>query len=318
MQGSHDAARHAAIRRVLWVTFFLNVLVAGSKLSYGYWTSTLGLVADGYHSILDGTSNIVGLIGVTIGAAVPDKEHPYGHRKFEVLSAMMISMFIFYSAYSVLSEGWGRVFPAAGAAPSSPHVDAGSFAIALGTLAVNLFVARYELRRGFELGSPFLIADSAHTWSDVVVTCAVLVGLAATRFVHPSADVVLAFVVGLFLLRTGYQVLMTSANVIADRVVFEVEEIEQVVRNVEGIRGCLRIRTRGAKEHAFLDMVILVDPQATVAQAHELADRLEEKLAAAFPGLQDIVIHIEPDDGAPSRASSSDIGKAAEPKARSA
>ena len=287
-------SRVAAVRLVLWATLFLNLAVALAKLLYGHATATLGLTADGYHSLLDATSNVVGLVGVTIGGASADEDHPYGHRKFEVLSAMVISLFIFRGAWTVLGEAWTRLVPAAGETPPIPRIDAGSFAIELATLAVNVWVARYEARRGRELGSPLLVADAAHTASDVLVTSGVLVSLVLTSLVHPLADAWVAAVLAALLVRTGYRLLTSGAQVVADRVVFDPAQIERLAREVPGILGCARIRTRGLREHAFLDMVVYVAPRATVAEAHALADRVEARLAAELPGLVDIVIHVEP------------------------
>ena len=295
--------RLGAVRRVIFMALALNVFAASGKLGYGYATSTLGLVADGYHSLLDIAANVIALVGATLAAAPPDAEHQYGHRKFEVLSSMGISLFIFAGAAEVLHEALERV--AAGSQAVAPRITWFSFALMAATFVLGFLLSRYEARRAKELGSRLLESDAAHTWGDVAAAGTVIGGLALTRFVHPVADVVVAFALGFYLVRVGYKVVMRNVGVVTDRAVLPPAEVERVVRDFPGVKGSVRIRTRGQDEHVFLDMVLLVDPDLTVASAHELVDRLESRLSQAFPGLADIVIHVEPaprDEAGPSEA----------------
>ena len=82
--------RDRAVRRVLWVVLGLNLLVAGGKLAVGTAVGALSLVADGIHSLLDASSNVVGLVGIAAAGKPPDAEHPYGHRRFETIASVVI------------------------------------------------------------------------------------------------------------------------------------------------------------------------------------------------------------------------------------
>src|SRR4051812_18467743 len=104
-----DRARISQVKRVLFVVLATNVALASAKLGWGYATSTLGLVADGFHSLLDSCASVIGLVGATLAAEPPDREHQYGHRKFEVLSSMGISLFIFLGAFEVMREAGARL-----------------------------------------------------------------------------------------------------------------------------------------------------------------------------------------------------------------
>ncbi|HZU97792.1 MAG TPA: cation diffusion facilitator family transporter [Planctomycetota bacterium] len=285
-----EHARLRSVKRVLFVVLATNVALAATKLGWGYMTSTLGLVADGFHSLLDSAASILGIVGVTLAAEPPDREHQYGHRKFEVLSAMGISLFIFMGAFEVLREAMARLLTENKALPQITWV---SFAIAGVSIFLGVLVSRYEATRGRELGSSVLDSDSAHTWSDVAGSIAVFVGLLATR-IHPIADTIVAVALGVYLVRVGYKVVMRGIGVVADRAVLDPAEVQKVARDLEGVLGTANIRTRGEEAHTFLDMILLVEPNLTVQAAHDLVDRLEHKLAAAFPGLRDIVIHVEP------------------------
>src|SRR6478609_8678575 len=120
-----DRARLSAVKRVIFLVLLANVALATTKLGWGFATSTLGLIADGFHSLLDSAASVIGLVGVTLAAEPPDKEHQYGHRKFEVLSAMGISMFIFLGAFEVLREAGARLLEAGRAL----HASGGTAAV---------------------------------------------------------------------------------------------------------------------------------------------------------------------------------------------
>ena len=87
-------SRLGTVRRVLLIVLVLNLGVALAKLIVGGLTGSLAMVADGFHSLSDTASNVVGLLGVSLAARPPDKDHPYGHRKFETLAALFIGGFL--------------------------------------------------------------------------------------------------------------------------------------------------------------------------------------------------------------------------------
>jgi cation diffusion facilitator family transporter len=286
-----ERERLARVKRVLYVVLGANVALAVMKLGWGYSTSTLGLVADGYHSLLDSLASVLGLVGVTLAAEPPDAEHQYGHRKFEVLSSMGISLFIIAGAFEVLREAAKRFFEA-GHAP--PEIGWVSFAVASLSAVLGLVLSRFEGKRGRELGSTVLSSDALHTWSDMASSLTVLAGLALARFVHPAADSIVALALGAYLIHVGYGIAMRGIGVISDKAVLDPHAIQRVARELPGVLGTANIRTRGEETHTFLDMILLVDPKLTVAEAHDLVDRCEARLREAFPGIRDIVIHVEP------------------------
>jgi cation diffusion facilitator family transporter len=274
--------RGRQVRRVLWITLALNVLVAAAKLITGVLTSTLSLIADGYHSLLDGSGNILGLITLKIAHKPPDEDHQYGHRKFEVLASMGISLLLFAAAAEIVMESVSRLRDAT--APAFSWLTVG---VALGTLVVNLFVTSYESSVGRRLKSPFLLADAEHTRSDVFATLGVLLAVLLIRLGFQWADPVVAVAIGALIVVAGWKILMAGLDVIADRRVINPGGVEEV-------RSCERVRTRGFEDTAFMDLTVVLDPRLSLKEAHDLCDAIEEALHRADPQLVDIVIHPEP------------------------
>jgi cation diffusion facilitator family transporter len=277
-------------RRVLWITLALNLGVAAAKIAAGTISSTLSLVADGYHSLLDGSGNVLGLLTVKIAHKPPDEDHQYGHRKFEVLASMGISVLLFATAFEIVVQSIQRLRGASG--PAATWV---TIATALGTLAVNLFVTTYETRMGRLLKSPFLIADARHTLSDVYATVGVLAAIVLARLGIAWADPIAAVGIAGVIVTAGYRILMSGMNVVADRKVLDPGDLETLVGSFPGVRSCRRVRTRGFEDSVFVDLTVLLDPDLSLREAHELCDRIEERFRSTFPQIADIVIHPEPD-----------------------
>jgi cation diffusion facilitator family transporter len=284
-----DEKRSASVRRVLWATMWLNFAVAGAKIVCGTLTSTLSMVADGYHSLLDGTGNILGLLAISVAHRPPDEDHQYGHRKFEVLASTGISLLLFGAAAEILYAAYGRVTEGSDAIFSSYSV-----AVMLFTMAVNLGVSRYEARRGRELHSPFLVADSRHTASDLYASASVLIALVALKLGVTWLDPVAAVVIGAVIIRAGYKILRWSLGVLSDERLIEPALIEQVAAQFPHVRFCHAVRTRGFADAVFLDMKLGFDAALSLREVHEICDLIEGRLKERFPEIADIVVHPEP------------------------
>jgi cation diffusion facilitator family transporter len=284
-----DTQRFIAIRRVLWQVLALNLLVALAKLIYGGLTGAISMVADGIHSLLDSSSNVVGLVGTAAAARPPDHGHPYGHRKFEVISALGIAFLLGLGCYEILSGSIGRL-----TSGNVPRVTPLSFAIMIGTMIVNAAVSTFEKRRGDLLRSPILVADSLHTRSDIFASAAVLIGLIGAWFHVPWVDPCAALVVVGFILWAGYQIVSSALDILADARVYHPDDIAGVIMQVDGVLECHDIRTRGLPDHVHLDFHMVVEPGTPTHEAHDIAHRVMEAIQARFPQIRDVTPHVEP------------------------
>lgn len=281
-----------AARRVFTCTLILNAAVAVSKLVCGFWTNTLSMVADGFHSLLDASSNVVGIIGITISSRPPDSGHPYGHRKFEALAAIGISFLMFLASYEVLSECVRR-FAEKGAA--SPAVGPLSYIIMLVTMIVNIGISRYEARQGELLRNSLLVADSKHTLSDVYATIGVIVSLVAIQLNFAIMDVIASLAIVIVIFRAGFGIIMTHLGSLVDATAIDPQKIEDLALSVPGVESCHKIRSRGTPDSIFVDLHIIVSCQLSVEQAHQISFLVEEKLRGAGTGITDVLVHVEND-----------------------
>jgi cation diffusion facilitator family transporter len=285
--------RHRNVARVLMRVLCFNLAVAAAKLVLGYATGAVSVLSDGFHSLADSTSNIIGLVGLRASQKPPDADHPYGHRKFETLAAGGIFVFLILAVFEI-----GRSALKGLTSPSPPHVSWLSFAIMLATLGINIAVVRYESREGRRLQSELLLADAMHTRSDVFATIGVLFSLTAVWAGHPLLDPLAGVAIAVLIAHTSYEIARDTTPILSDRVVIDEEDIRRIVMGVPGVLGCHQIRTRGSLDHVFLDLHVWFPPDAPLRDAHRLSHVVKDRLMERFPQIADAIIHIEPPPGA--------------------
>jgi len=279
----------AQAKRILLGVLGLNWLVSAAKIFVGYSINSVSMIADGFHSLLDGASNIIGLVGLTIASKERDEAHPYGHKKYETFTAVGISLLLFITCFQVLQLAVRRWL-----APHPIEVSAFSFGVMIVTMLINFAVMRYERKMGKRLFSDVLVADSAHTRSDIFVSLSVIVTLALIKLGYPRVDIVVAIGIALAIGRAGFQIMKRSSEVLCDTMVLDKASVEAICSSISGIKKCHKIRARGREDDVNIDLHVVVDPGMPVGEAHDLSHILETRLKKEMPGVTDVQVHIEP------------------------
>jgi cation diffusion facilitator family transporter len=282
--------RNAAVSRVLLRVLVLNLAVAVAKLVFGYATGAISILSDGFHSLTDTASNVVGLVGVRAAGQPPDADHPYGHRKYETVAAAAVTVFLLLVMVEVLRNAFNNL-----AGRGRPlDISIASFAVMMVTVAINLVVVAYESREAERLGSEVLHADAMQTRGDVWTSLTVIAALVGARLGVPILDPLAGLVVAGFIGHAGYQIARATTGILSDRIVISDADLERVVMSVPGVLGCHAIRTRGAADHVFLDLHVWMPPDLRLTEAHDLSHVVKDRLMAKYPQIADAVIHIEP------------------------
>ena len=166
---------------MLLLVLVLNLAVAIAKIVFGYASGAISILSDGFHSLTDAASNVAGLVGVRAARQPPDRDHPYGHRKYETVAAAAVTAFLMLLVIEVLRNAFnnltGRSVP--------PEISSASFIVMLGTIAVNVGVVRYESGEAARLGSEVLLADATQTRGDVWSSLTVIGALVGARLGLP-------------------------------------------------------------------------------------------------------------------------------------
>jgi len=278
-----------AVRRTLLIVLALNLIVTLMKLTVGVRTGALTVVGAALESGLDLLNNLLALALVSVAHRAPDEEHPYGHAKFETLGTLAVVGFLSISCFELLRQGVASMISGTRIQTARP----GDMVIVASTLIINAFVVWYESRRGRALNSALLTADAAHTRTDIFVTLLAVASLWLSRRGMARADGALAIIVGLIIAWTGYEILRMSIPVLVDERAMDAAQIRAVVQAVPGVKGVGDIRSRATATHSFAEVTITVSGAASVKEAHELADAVEQAVSERLGGGQ-VTVHVEP------------------------
>ncbi|HLY25262.1 MAG TPA: cation-efflux pump [Aggregatilineales bacterium] len=291
---SENKVRYRQVRGVLWRVLVLNLLIALIKVFVGLMGGILAMVADGFHSAMDTSSNFVGIAAVTLAGRPPDDSHPYGHRRFETMATLTIGVLLLVAAWEILKEAVGRL-----SSGSPAVVTPLSFAVMLATMTINLGVTLYEASRGKRLHSDVLLADSAEHRVDIVIALSVLVGLAATALGYPWMDTIIALVIVGLIVWTAFTILYKTTQVLVDAAPVDPAKIRSIIQDVPGVDNILRVRSRGPADTILADIDVQVEPATTTERASAIASEIAARVKSKVGGVSEVQVHFAPHHDGP-------------------
>ena len=278
------------VKFVLWIILFANLGVAFTKIVVGYLINSTSLSTDGIHSISDGMSNVVGLIGIAIAYKPVDKNHPYGHKKCEIVASLFIGGMLLFLGVKTLFNGFNRFTN-----PEDINITLISLISLLLTICINIFVTVYERRKGEEYNSYILISDSIHTRSDICISVGVLISLIGIKMGLPQIiDPIISIVISLFILGASYEIFKEAIGVLSDKAVIEEVEIRKILNSFDEVKDIHKIRSRGCFNEMHVDMHIMIDSNTTTEDAHALCHNIERALKNKINNNCQVIIHVEP------------------------
>jgi len=255
-------------------------------------TGSVGIMADAVHSFIDLSGAVVALIGIKVSAKPPDQGHAFGHGKAENISSVVISALIFAAGFTVAYEAVRRLID--GVTVELAGVGIGVTAVAI---VVNVLMSRYAMRVASISDSLALEATARDMMADVLSSCAVLVGLVLVGLTGRSVfDPAVALLVAVLIIRAAFVTLKRSFGGLMDaRLPDEEEEAIRacIMQHCGHVVGFHRLRTRKAGSDRHIDLHVVMPKNASVEEAHQVCDHLEQDIAARLTGAR-VNIHVEP------------------------
>ena len=284
-------ATDGAVARVLCVALLANLGLAAGKIAGGRFYHSFALEADGWHSLGDGLTSAIALVGLAIARRPADAGHPYGHRKFEVLAACAIGILLVAVAGQVLTEAFHHTFVEKAHTPifGIPFV-----AVLASTLAVNLALSIYESRAGARLGSPLLLSDAQHARADCFITAGILASALLTRIGWQQADLIAAVVVALLIGKAGVDVITSNLRYLTDSALVDPRRIEAIVTRVECVRKAHYDPDARHPRRNLRRPARRAAGELSVTDVDRVLRLIEHELRARLDSIADIVIHPEP------------------------
>ncbi len=281
--------------KVTWIGMAVNLGLVGIKISVGMAARSQALLADGIHSLSDLFSDAVVLLGLKWGRQQEDESHPYGHGRIETIASMMVGAILIAVGAGL---AWDAVNSIRGEhAMTSPGL--GAIAAAAVSIIVKEIMYWYTIRIGHRLHSLVLIANAWHHRSDALSSVAVLLGVLAA-YVNPDwhvADAYAALVVTFFVAKVGTGFVWSGVKELVDTAPNQ-EELEQLKRIAEaepGVDDVHDIRARYSGAQIFVEIHIVVNPEITVREGHDIAHRVRVRLLEEVTDVARVIVHVDPE-----------------------
>ena len=300
MRGSFtdQKAERREKNQVTLISVLASLGLTAAKLIAGLLTGSLGLIAEAAHSGLDTVASVVTFFSVRFAGRPADENHPYGHGRFENLSAVVQGILLLVTAAWILYESVRRIFFVT--VEVEPTVWA--FVVMGAAIVLDFWRSRMLLRTARKYGSRALEADALNFRADMFSSGVVILGLALVAYGKSAgsggpflkADAWAAALVGLFIIFKSGQLALRSVNVLLDLAPVELQErITRSASSVPGVVGTRLVRLRESGNRKFADIVVDVPRTLSAAEAHDITEMVEAAVRDLDPGTESVV-HTEP------------------------
>lgn len=276
-------------RRGIYLSIVTYVIISTAKLLVGYSFDSDAVFADGLNNFTDSFASIALLVGMILSQRPADQNHRYGHYKIETITTLIMSFVIFYIGITVTIDSTTALINQAYAAPTPINAVVG-----LSSGVIMSGVYWYNNRLGNKLNSPSLKASAKDNLSDALTSFATALSVVLSRTGILWLDGAMAIVVGLIIIKSGYDIFKESAFSLSDG--FPQEDLDnyrKIVLMVPSVRAVSDIRGRNYGANVYIDITILVDPEISVQAGHAITEKVESALQKT-EDVTAIDVHVEP------------------------
>ena len=283
----YSTQRDKRVRRVILIEGSANLLVLILKTIVGLSTGSMGILADAIHSLTDLTNNVIAWFVIHFSSLPADREHPYGHRKFETLAVFILASILVVLAFELILNAIRKE-------QTEVATSGIELVIMLGVLVINIVITIWQHRWAKRLDSDILRADATHTFADVLITSVVIGGWQLSAMGYAWVDRLCAIGVALLVFYLAYSLFRRAVPVLIDQYAIDPQDLSNIIRNVNGVKDVYRIRSRWIGKTCAVDLVISVDPTLSTEESHDITDKIESIIEKRFD-TSDISIHVEPE-----------------------
>lgn len=271
-----------------------NALLSLFKFVAGIFAHSGAMVSDAVHSASDVFSSIIVIIGVKMSSKDSDKDHPYGHERFECVAAIVLSVILLISGLFIGYVAVEKIV----SADTKEIVIPGLLALIAALISIAGKEAMYWYTRAYalRLDSSALMADAWHHRSDALSSIGALIGIAGARMGYPLLDTIASLVICGFIVKAAYDIFKDSIEKMVDRSCNEEfeSEISNCALSQEGVLGVDLIHTRIFGNRIYVDIEIGAASEITLAEAHTIANRVHDAIEDSFVKVKHVMVHVNP------------------------
>lgn len=290
-----EKLREHLVMKVSRNSIITNALLFVFKLLAGIWGHSAAMVSDAVHTLSDVLSTVVVIVGVKISGKQADKEHPYGHERFESVAALILAIMLFATGAGIGYGGVKSIITGGGQAMPVP----GLLALSAAIISVVVKEAMYWYTRGAakKVHSGALMADAWHHRSDALSSVGSFAGILGARMGYPVLDAVACLVICLLIVKASWDIFADSIDKMIDRACDDhtVEEIRTLILAQQDVRGIDLLQTRSFGDKIYVDVEIRVDGGLPLGDGHTIAHAVHDAIEGQFQRVKHCMVHVNPE-----------------------
>lgn len=286
-------AREQIIQNASWTGIVGNGLLSALKITAGFFSGSLAVIADGVDSASDIITSVITLFTARILSKPPNIKYPYGYEKADTIATKVLSFIMFFAGAQLLITAISKLI-------SGKHGEMpAKFAIYITIISIagKILLSWHQTKTGKKTGSTMLIANGKNMLNDVIISTSVLVGLIAIYVLKmPILDTIFALGVSLWVLWVAFKIFRETSLELMDGVkdCTVYEQIFASIDSVDGAHHPHRVRARNIGHQLMIAIDLEVDGDLTLRQAHQIAHKVEQAIKSNIENVFDVAIHIEP------------------------
>ena len=270
----------------------VNIVLALLKIMAGKIFYSMSLLSDGLNSLSDLITNVLVIVGLKVGSNPEDKEHPFGHGKIESVFSVIIGTFIMITAFELIKDNFSKLISFS----SENNLNISFIPIIITVLAIliKIFQLVFMKKRAKKYNNALINSLLADYNTDIIISTSVLVGLLLSK-IHPAFDTVVGFIVSIYIVKSGYELIKENALILLDSQDDElIERIRSEILRFEEIENAhdFRMTTSGKNIYMFVD--VRMDKNKTIEEAHDITNKISKRIKHKYKNIKRLLIHIEP------------------------
>jgi len=280
--------------KVSRISIIGNIILSGFKLFAGIFAQSAAMISDAVHSMSDVFSTIIVMIGIKLANKKSDKEHPYGHERFECVAAIVLAAVLFATGAGI---GWSGIKKAIAGNYGDLAIP-GILALVAAIVSIIVKEAMYWYTRGAakRINSSALMADAWHHRSDAFSSVGSFAGIFGARLGFPILDPLACIIICLFILKAAIDIFRDAVGKMTDRAcddetIAKMRDLILSQKSVEGIDG---LNTRLFGDKIYMDVEIRVDALVRLEEAHLVAQAVHDVIEEQFPKVKHCMVHVNP------------------------
>lgn len=278
-------------KKVSLITILLNIILCIFKVVAGILGKSNAMIADGIHTLSDVITTFMVILGLKISNKEKDKEHPYGHEKFEPIFAKLVSTLLFLTGIFIAYEGLKIL-------RSGNYSTPGRITLLAAFISVisKEFMYRYTINTAKKIGSISMEADAWHHRSDALSSIGTFLGIFGARAGFKILDPLTSIIVSFFIIKVAIEFYLKSVKKLVDTSADEniINKIKNETLKIHGVKNIHDLKTRMFGNKVYVDIEICVNSEMTVKEGHDIATKVHDNIESKIENIKHCMVHIEP------------------------